>query len=61
MKLCTQLNFGGNCKEAFRFYEQHLGGRITSLVEQRQMPNFTRRFFATSKKPTADHYSPTLL
>lgn len=39
MKLYTQLNFGGNCREAFQFYAQHLGGRITMLVDQRQMPN----------------------
>lgn len=39
MKLYTQLNFGGNCREAFQFYAQHLGGRITTLVDQRQMPN----------------------
>ena len=28
MKLYTHLNFGGNCEEAFRFYEKHLGGKI---------------------------------
>ena len=39
MKLYTQLNFGGNCRAAFQFYAQHLGGRITMLVDQRQMPN----------------------
>ena len=39
MKLYTQLNFGGNCKEAFEFYARHLGGRITTMFEQRQMPN----------------------
>jgi PhnB protein len=39
MKLYTQLNFGGNCKDAFQFYARHLGGQITTLVEQRQMPN----------------------
>lgn len=39
MKLYVQLNFGGSCKEAFEFYARHLGGRITTLVEQRQMPN----------------------
>ncbi len=39
MKLYTQLNVGGDCKEAFQFYARHLGGRITMLVEQRQMPN----------------------
>ena len=39
MKLYTQLNFGGNCAEAFRFYEKHLGGRITMMMTQRQLPN----------------------
>ena len=34
MKLYTQLNFGGNCAEAMRFYEKHLGGKITMLVKQ---------------------------
>jgi PhnB protein len=29
MRLNTFLNFGGNCEQAFRFYEQHLGGEIT--------------------------------
>ncbi|MGE5645425.1 MAG: hypothetical protein ACM336_06490 [Acidobacteriota bacterium] len=31
MKLHTYLNYGGNCEQAFRFYEQHLGGKITAL------------------------------
>ena len=39
MKLYTQLNFGGNCTEAFRFYEKHLGGKITMIMRQNQMPN----------------------
>ena len=38
MKLYTQLNFGGNCAEAFRFYEQHLGGKITMMMTQNQAP-----------------------
>lgn len=38
MKLYTQLNFGGNCAEAFRFYEKHLGGKITMMMKQREMP-----------------------
>jgi len=25
MKVRTYLNYGGNCAEAFRFYEEHLG------------------------------------
>ncbi len=39
MKLYTHLNFGGNCEEAFRFYEQQLGGRITALVRQSELPS----------------------
>ena len=38
MTLRTYLNYGGNCAQAFRFYEQHLGGKITSLMTQDQMP-----------------------
>ena len=38
MKLYTQLNFGGNCEEAFRYYERHLGGRITTLMRVRDLP-----------------------
>jgi PhnB protein len=39
MKLYTHLNFGGNCAEAFRFYEKNLGGKITMMMTQREMPN----------------------
>ena len=38
MKLYAQLNFGGNCEEAFRFYEKHLGGKITMMMNQSQAP-----------------------
>jgi PhnB protein len=38
MKLHTQLNFGGNCEEAFRFYEKHLGGKITLMMNQSEAP-----------------------
>ena len=38
MKLHTQLNFGGNCEEAFRFYEKHLGGKITMMMNQSEAP-----------------------
>jgi PhnB protein len=38
MKLYTQLNFGGNCEEAFRFYEKHLGGKIIMMMNQSQAP-----------------------
>jgi PhnB protein len=32
MKLDIYLNYAGNCEQAFRFYEQHLGGRITGIA-----------------------------
>ena len=34
MKLNAFLNFGGNCEQALRFYEQHLGGRITMMMRR---------------------------
>ena len=41
MKLDIYVNYPGNCEEAFRFYEQHLGGKMTSMSthEQQQNPN----------------------
>lgn len=38
MKLYTHLNFGGNCEEAFRFYEKSLGGKITMMMTKSQLP-----------------------
>jgi PhnB protein len=38
MKLNTYLNYGGNCQEAFRFYEKHLGGKITMMMTHSEMP-----------------------
>lgn len=38
MKLNTYLNYGGNCEQAFRFYEQHLGGKITQLSRHGDNP-----------------------
>lgn len=38
MQLNTYLNFGGNCEQAFRFYEQHLGGTITMLMRHGEAP-----------------------
>ena len=34
MKLNAFLNFGGNCEAALRFYEQHLGGKITMMMRR---------------------------
>ena len=39
MRLNTFLNFGGNCEQAFRFYEQHLGGEITMLMRRAEQPD----------------------
>jgi PhnB protein len=39
VKLYTYLNFGGNCEQAFRFYEQHLGGKISMMLTHARQPN----------------------
>ncbi len=31
MKLYTYLNYGGNCRQAFEFYVEHLGARIIDI------------------------------
>jgi len=41
MKLSTYLNFGGNCKQACRFYEEHLGGKITMMLTHGEQPEPT--------------------
>jgi len=38
MKLYTHLLFGGNCEEAFRYYEKHLDGRITMIMRVKELP-----------------------
>ncbi len=39
MKLQTYLNYGGNCAEAFRFYQEHLGGKIGMMMTHEQAPD----------------------
>jgi PhnB protein len=39
MKLDTYVNYRGTCEDAFHFYEQHLGGKITRLVRHGDQPN----------------------
>jgi PhnB protein len=39
MQLDIYVNYRGTCEQAFRYYEQHLGGRITGLVRHREQPN----------------------
>lgn len=45
MRLSTHLSFNGRCAEAFRFYEQCLGGKI----------EFSMTY---GESPMADHVSP---
>ena len=39
MKLNTFLNYGGNCEQAFRFYERHLGGTLNMLMRRAEQPD----------------------
>ena len=41
MKLYTYLNFGGNCRQAFEFYVEHLGGKITEITTHGELPGAT--------------------
>lgn len=38
MKVNTYLNYGGNCGEAFRFYEKELGAKINMLMTHGESP-----------------------
>jgi PhnB protein len=38
MKLYTYLNYGGNCRQAFDFYAEHLGGKITMMTTHGEQP-----------------------
>ena len=38
MQLYTYLNYGGNCRQAFEFYAEHLGGRITMVTTHGEQP-----------------------
>ena len=39
MRLDLYVNYRGNCEEAFRFYEKHLGGRMNGIVRHGDQPN----------------------
>lgn len=39
MRLDIYLNYRGNCEDAFTFYAQQLGGRITGLVRHGEQAN----------------------
>ena len=42
MKLYTYVNYGGNCRQAFEFYQQHLGGKITMLTTHGEQPDASK-------------------
>ena len=39
MRLDIYVNYRGTCEQAFRFYEQHLGGTLTGIVWHGDQPN----------------------
>lgn len=39
MRLDVYVNYRGTCEAAFRFYEQHLAGRITGMVRHSEQPD----------------------
>ena len=39
MKLNTYVNFAGNCAEAFRYYEKHLGAKVEMLMTHGEAPD----------------------
>jgi len=38
MSFNAYLSFNGDCAEAFRYYEKHLGGKIDALITHRETP-----------------------
>jgi PhnB protein len=38
MRLYTYLNYGGNCRQAFAFYVEHLGAKITEITTYGELP-----------------------
>ena len=42
MKLDIYVNYPGHCEEAFRFYEQNLGAKITGIVKHGEQPSDAR-------------------
>jgi PhnB protein len=39
MRLDVYVNYRGDCEQAFRHYERHLGGRITGIIRHGEQPN----------------------
>src|SRR5262245_25620352 len=39
MKACVYLNYGGDCRQAFEFYQEHLGGMVTMVTTHGEQPD----------------------
>lgn len=39
MNMTTYVNFSGRCADAFRYYEEHLGGTIGMMMRHDQAPD----------------------
>ena len=44
MQINPYVNFNGNCAEAFKFYEQILGGKVTFMMTWGEMPGGADQF-----------------
>ena len=42
MEMYTYVNFAGTCREAFKYYEKHLGGTIGMLMTHADSPGPSR-------------------
>jgi PhnB protein len=42
MKMNTYVNFSGSCAEAFRYYESHLGAKVSMMMTHGQSPDQSR-------------------
>ena len=42
MEMYTYVNFAGTCREAFKYYEKHLGGQIGMLMTHADSPGPSR-------------------
>jgi PhnB protein len=55
MKWNTYLTFGGNCAEAFKYYERVLGGKIVAMMTHADMPPEARAQTPPSSKDLIMH------
>ena len=42
MRMNTYVNFAGNCAEALRYYERHLGAKVGMMMTHAQSPDQSR-------------------